>query len=413
MNKLTQPVGGFSHSICMVRLIYDEVSSDHEGYWMDAQPLLEYVAGSGSVDRVEILNSIRDEAMPESELADYCGVSRGAVQFPADIDGFLVKQLEDQDDYYLTGAGAIAIREYQDARNEVVGDDLDSLIRNPNQRICLRNLHVQPLNRSDLTDRPNMPSRRTVNRLTGSLEDAGYITRTADGEYTLTDSGGEIIKRYEELIQAFEQIIAKKECLEWLGVEVENLPALALENARLEVTRPGQAFKAVYEILEYAKTFDADSIDHVRVMSSFANNEFDKTLERFVDAGAQMEVLSPAELLYEYPSMPLEDLEWSRRLLEPTNSSWLLHRGTLPCSIIVFDEKAVTISPTYTGVSGDTFGVLFSTNPDVIQWVIGLFEDHVDDNPMQASQWPRMAKMMQTGEYVGSLNAADCTESSS
>ena len=140
-------------------------------------------------------------------------------------------------------------------------------------------------------------------------------------------------------------------------------------------------------------------------MASFANNQFDKELGEFVRAGSRVDVLSPANLAYSYPSMSEEDLEWSRRLLEPANASWLLHRGTLPCSIILLDEEAVTISPTYTGVSGDTFGVLFSTNPDVTRWATDFFEGHMSNDLVRAGQWPRMVQMTQASEYIEPLNS--------
>jgi predicted transcriptional regulator len=381
---------------------------------MNAQELIECFAGGGErIDRPSILRTLRDEALSKTELADRCNVSRNTVQFITELDECLVKQ--SAEGYYLTGAGAIAIREYSDARKNLAGDASKALDGNAvsilastaNKRDYLRNLRSHSLSRRCLASRSNMPTRRSIDRITCTFERAGYVTRTGTGEYALTDMGKEVIDTYEGITRTFGQILDKKHGLEWLGVEVETLPAAALTGARTEVTRPSQAFNTVHKVLDFLQSFETDSVNHVRVISCFANNKFDEVLERFVAAGVRVDVLSPADLMRSYLSMPEEDLVWSRRLLEPPNSSWLLHRGDLPCSLILIDDKEVVIAPRNpTGPNG-AFGVIFSSDSAIITWAAELFDDYAASDSIRAGFWPRVVQMVKAGEYVGPLDEAN------
>ena len=368
---------------------------------MDAQELIECLSGGDAVDRLAVLSSLRNEALPTTKLADRCEVSRGTVQFITEFDESLVKQSEEG--YYLTGAGAIAIRKYNDASESLDDDILSTLATTSNKRAFLRNLRCQPLSRSQLASQPNMPSRSTVDRIAHTFETAGYVARIKNGKYSLTSSGEMLIGTYDGVLQSFEQIIDKKHGLEWLGVEIEELPAAALADARIEVARLGQGFNTVHDVLECVQSYDTDCVDHVRVISCFANSKFDEVLERFVRAGIRVDVLSPGDLMATYLSMSEEDLVWSRRLLEPPNSSWLVHRSQLPCSLILIDDKEVMIAPRDPTDPKGAFGVIFSSDSATTAWASELFNDYASD-AIQAGFWPRIVQMVKAGEYVPPLN---------
>lgn len=381
---------------------------------MNAQELIECFAGGGNgIDRLAILRTIRGEALSKAELANRCNVSRDTVQFITELDECLIKQ--SAEGYYLTGAGAIAIHEYSGTREtidpsaskELGGEVLGTLASSANKRKYLRNLRSHSLSRRCLASQSNMPSRRSIDRMTCTFESAGFVTRTGNGEYALTDTGKKVIGTYEGITRTFEQILDKKHSLEWLGVGIETLPAAALAGARTEVSRPSQGFNTVHEVLEFLQNFDADSVNHVRVMSCFANNEFDEVLERFVEAGARVDVLSPADLMRSYLSMPEEDLVWSRRLLEPPNSSWLLHRGDLPCTFILIDDKELVMAPRNPTDPNGAFGVIFSSDSAVTAWAAELFDDYAAGDAIRAGFWPRVVQMVKAGEYVGPLDEAN------
>lgn len=368
---------------------------------MDAQELVECLSGGGVVDRLAVLSTLRDEPLPKTKLADRCEVSRGAVQFITEFDESLVKQSEDG--YYLTGAGAIAIHKYNDASESLDDDILSALATTSNKRAFLRNLQCQPLSRSQLASQPNMPSRSTIDRIGQRFGKAGYVTRNNGGKYALTSSGENVVDTYDGVLRTFEQIIERKRGLEWLGVEIEELPAAALADARIEVARLGQGFNTVHDVLECVQSYDTDCVDHVRVISCFANSKFDEVLERFVRAGVRVDVLSPGDLMGTYLSMPEEDLVWSRRLLEPPNSSWLVHRSQLPCSLILIDDKEVVIAPRDPTDPKGAFGVIFSSDSAITAWASELFNDYASD-AIQAGFWPRIVQMVKAGECVPPLN---------
>ena len=368
---------------------------------MDVQELIERLSGGSAVDRLAVLSTLRDEALPTTKLADRCEVSRGAVQFITELDESLVKQSEEG--YYLTGAGAIAIRKYNDASESLDDDILSTLATTSNKRAFLRNLQCQPLSRGQLASQPNTPARSTVDRIARTFETAGYITRTNDGKCSLTSSGETLIDTYDGVLQTFEQISEKKCGLEWLGVEIEELPATALSDARIEVARLGQGFNTVHDVLECVQSYDADCVNHVRIISCFANSKFDEVLERFVRAGVRVDVLSPGDLMGTYLSMSEEDLVWSRRLLEPPNSSWLVHPNQLPCSLILIDDKMAMIAPRDPTDPKGAFGVIFSSNSAITAWASELFSDYASD-AIQAGFWPRIIQMVKAGEYVPPLN---------
>jgi predicted transcriptional regulator len=91
---------------------------------MNPEDLIETLA-TGSINRLSILKTIQNGPMPKTEIADRCGVSRKTVGFVDDFDEILVKQSEDG--YSLTGAGAIVVRKYDDVRQHIGKDTLESL----------------------------------------------------------------------------------------------------------------------------------------------------------------------------------------------------------------------------------------------------------------------------------------------
>jgi predicted transcriptional regulator len=377
---------------------------------MNPEDLIETLA-TGSIDRLSILRTIQNGPMPKTEIADRCGVSRKTVGFVNDLDGILVKQSEEG--YSLTGAGAIVIRKYDDARQLIGKDTLESLALSCNKRVYLRNLRSRPMTRDALSSHPHISNRSIVARIASDFSSEGYIARSDGGKDYLTESGKDVIDTYQSIIQTYEQVYAKDRCLEWLGTETENLPAAALADARMEVRRPGRLSNTMDDFISYILDADVGCTDRVCIMSSFSNNDFDEVLARFVEAGAQVDVLLPTDILRTYLLMDKEDLMASRAVAEPENVTVWLYDRDLPCNIVSIGDNGFVLAPSHPSETDGTFGLVFSSNSAVTRWGTELFDSYKADAPVRGGDLPRMVQMTKAGEYVESLDGASRTELSS
>lgn len=346
---------------------------------MNAQEQIEHISTSDNkADRLPILKAIRDGPVTQSTLADHIGISRKTVQrLFRDLDDCLFNK--NPDGYQLNGAGAIALETFETTRNQLGQEMLYSLSHSPSERVCLRLLSSQAMDRTDIVSFTDI-SRNTVERLTRTFSNDRYVTSTEDGKYDLSVAGDYVITAYDKLVRSFEQIFSKAVCLQCLGIGVETLPAHALaDDSTLFVTRPGQSVATRREFLQFVQEMEKDTIDHLRVFTSFSNVGLSEVLEEFVESGTDLDLVVPATLLQAYTSMDEDSLATLRELIEHENTSYWLYRGSLPCSLVIFDWDIANIVPPAPPNLTPPYGDVRSSNPIVVTWAVDLFDDYVYD----------------------------------
>jgi predicted transcriptional regulator len=359
---------------------------------MNARELIEhFTPSSGGVNPLPVVRILRDETLSQAELANRFDVSRSTVgRIIGGLDETFVK--ETTDGYQLTGGGAAAVRTYADARKAIdiretvetrgtieVHESVDAemltcLVNSSAKRECFRLLREQQHSRGVLVTKPNMPSRSTVDRIVSTFEANGYVTRTKNGTYALTKAGQTAIDTYDRLIEGVDQIFRKSVSLKHLGVAIDTLPAANLADARVVETVPGRAYATRDAFLEYVNDIDSRSIDHIRIFVSFSNPSYEQMFMPFIQCGTQLDLVSPVDLARSHPSTTPEEIASTKAVIKADTTSWMLYEGTLPCSLVVFDDTKTVIGPAKPFATTGAYGTIFSTDPVIGQWAIDLFD---------------------------------------
>jgi predicted transcriptional regulator len=343
---------------------------------MDAHALIEhFTASSEEIDPLPVLKALQDDTISQAELADRFGLSRSTVRrILTDLDDTLIKRTVDG--YRLSGAGAVAVRTYSDARDSLNECLLDDLVHKSYTHSCLNILRDQPMSRGALASMSEMPSRSSVDRLIGGLDTNGIVTRTNEGTYALTETGTAAIDIYNKLIQAFEQILRVGVCLQNTAVEVKTLPAANLTDARLVVSKPGEMNQTTNAILDFLSDIDETTVDHMRIFASFYNRAYVAAFVPFIKAGTHVEIVAPIEKVQKRLPSGSREVKMTRKFTKPDNLDWWLHFGEVPCGLVVIDQDHMFIGRRDPSVAIEGNGAVFSSDPDIIQWGIDIFEDY-------------------------------------
>jgi predicted transcriptional regulator/biotin operon repressor len=360
---------------------------------MKAQEQIEHISTSNNkADRLPILKAVREGPVTQSTLADHIGVSRKTVQrFFQDLDDCLFD--ERPGGYQLNGAGAIALETFETTRNQLGQEMLYSLSHSPSERVCLRMLSSQAMDRAEIVSMADI-SRNTAERLTRTFSKDRYVTSTEDGKYALSVAGEYMITAYDKLVQSFEQIFSKAVCLQCLDVGVDTLPAYALaDNSKLFVTRPGQSVATRRKFLQFVQEMNKDTIDHLRVFTSFSNVALNEVFTQFVQAGTELDLIAPVNQIQGYAAMDAEVLANLRGLVESANTSYWLYRGSLPCNLVVFDHDVANIVPPAPPNLTPPYGDIRSSNPTIVNWAVTLFDEYLADAIRADFILPRMQQM--------------------
>lgn len=346
---------------------------------MEAEEQIKHFTGPAEgMDYFPIIKALRDDTMSQSELVTRFDISRPtASKIINGLANVLITRSEDG--YQLTGAGAVAVREYADAREGLGGCLLTDLAYKPYIYICLNILRNQPLSRGELASKPEVPSRSSVGRLIRQLDTNGIVARTTNGTYALTDSGKTAIDTYDTLVQAFEQILEKGVCLRNTRGAIEALPATGLEDARLETSGSGKAYKTRDKFLEFLESLNEDTTDHIRIFASYYSHPYGQMILPFVEAKTQLDIVAPFIKVHKHLPKSVREVRVAKQVVEPETTSWMLYFGELPCTLVIIDEKWAVIGAIDPFISGSNNATIYSSDPAVIHWALDLFERYMND----------------------------------
>ncbi|WP_129113864.1 transcriptional regulator FilR1 domain-containing protein [Halegenticoccus tardaugens] len=344
---------------------------------MDAQELVGYLTtgtGSQSIDPLQALSLLREDALSQAELATQCGVARkSASQFVKELTAArLVTQTKDGN--RLTGVGAIALNVYSEAHTTIGAQVLTSLTKSPSRRAVLRRIGTAPCDLADLASNPDLPSRSTVYRALQTFREHDLIAENG-GQYHLTEHGEHVLQEYDELLAAFEQLIEKSACLQDFDAECETFPVRALEDERLVIGRPSDPLREVHAFMNFINSVDENEVTHIRGFSSYFDLQYTKAVFRLVDAGVRLETVISEEASKNPPSDP-QSTKYIRKGLQADNVEWSIYPGELPLGLMIIDSQWVVAGPKIIEDASTVSGTIFVEDPEVIEWAHALFDDY-------------------------------------
>lgn len=274
------------------------------------------------------------------------------------------------EEYELTAAGVIVLRQSEDCLDTVGQKGLAALTRTPFNVRLLHTLNEESIRPSDLAGEERSPSRSRITQIRRNFEEHGWIQRE-QGLYGLTTAGEHAVRAYNSLASTIEQVIDKAPCLRFLPPECGDLPILALEEAEV-IVRTGKApYKATNKYISLA-----DSGFHsLRSFNSFYDAKIAEAYLPAIKAGAEIEQISSPRMMTEVPIGDPTYRKIAREGFRAKNCHWLIHRHELPIGLAIFDEDRVFIAPRDpTEVDPELSGTILSTNEEVVEWAIGLYE---------------------------------------
>lgn len=371
-------------------LVDRTVLNQFTGEEINIRELINMLVDSKHLDIVRVLRE-RDGPATPSYLNDRTSLSPPSIHRYLDDFTNLGWVKSDDAEYRLTGAGAIALKHTQECLEYVNRDDLAWLSRTKVNYPILQSFGEGPVRPDDLGSDPESPSRNRIRQIRREFESKGWVARTSQpvsearnrassrGPYQLTPIGHEVCGAFDNLEDEFFQIIDKCPCLRDIGPECGDLPAHALEGARLEVATRSDQYRLHHANLEAADR----EFDRCRSFSSFYKRDHIENHRPALKAGKQFEVISPKRSLDSQPEIPLKplDIKYIVEWLMADNTSWYLYPEELPLGLAVFDEEFILISVKSLHAAGpDMSGAVYSTNDELIEWGLNLFERYRDQS---------------------------------
>lgn len=119
-------------------------------------------------------------------------------------------------------------------------NDLAYLSRSENRPRILATLATEAYTRRELGEVTDTP-RTTLDRIINELEDRGWVTRTADGDYTATPTGERIAAESTRFVGSIEAIRTLGEAVAWLPQEELTIGLQHFRDATVRRPRPNAA----------------------------------------------------------------------------------------------------------------------------------------------------------------------------
>ena len=324
-------------------------------------------------DITALLESMHEPAKP-GELSEAHSLARETIYEVAEP---LVPWAIERDRtgaHRLTPAGEIARRTYNEATETIQSEDIKWLSWSENRGHLLNELHdTGPISPKELSERDQMPRKRTIRRNFDDFEDRDWIIREDHSEVAkLTIDGEETSREYHELLIKMEQVIDKAPCLRDLGLECSDLPVVALADTEMVEATPGNPLRIERRVGELSNK----EFEHFRAFQSHWNSENAEAFHPHVKAGKQFETIS-RPLGYEEIPKNASDIRIIAEGLKAENQRWLMSPEELPCSLVILDTDYIAIGARDPASSNQIrTGALFSSNDELIDWGLSLYKDY-------------------------------------
>lgn len=349
---------------------------------MDAQELTTRFADTRNPETVSlatVFRTLRKNSTSQVDLATQFDTTRKTINRLINEFSELGFITTTESGYRLTGAGAIALQQYTDAVDTIGKERLWFLVNSQNRKVILRTLSENPARKAELASCQNLPSRSTVGRTIDTAETHGLVTRTECGDYTVTAHGKRALETYDDLVNAFAQILEKTPCLQNLDVECAEFPANALNDEEMVRGTPENPFSQRNRLIRFLDSLDETEVDHIRTFSSYFDLEISKALNPFMHAETQIDVISPASTLNHMPTVS-ESAEHVKQGLGAENVHWQLYPGELPAGLLIVDEDWVIAGPKNVNEATEISGTVYCSDPEIVEWAMDLHKAYLEDS---------------------------------
>ena len=346
---------------------------------MESRTLLEYFTGTNSTTIISILplfDILRKQNLSQREIADQLEITRKVIN--QTVNQFVELNFIEQigDGYSLTGSGAIAQYQYQQARKRIGAETLKYLANSQNRVVILQRLQTEPIGKSQLASYSNLPSYSTIRRAIKAAEELDLVVRTEAGKYELTEKGEATLNSYFNLLETFDQIIEKNPCLRNLDVDCADFPVGALAEEELVIGTPAKPFTQVTALINFIESLDEHKIKHIRLFSSYFDLRISQSLSPLMQAETQIDVISPQSSLRQVPTAS-EAAAHVKQGFEAENVHWKVYRGKLPAGLLIVDDNQVVLGPRTANEATEVSGTLYTSNPTIVEWAIELHDSYL------------------------------------
>ena len=321
---------------------------------------------------IRLLKAVRETRMKAGELTTECDVSRSTVYdiLAPLVDAGLIDQTNDGS--LLTGAGAIVLRLFMrlDTRERSA---LARLPISSSRRDLLDLLATRPATKSELNDWCQDLSYSAIRLATDQFHEKGLIHLNKSRQYELTNDGRTAIECERRLLIQIETILDNISFFRHTTISCASFPVHAIDETWL-VTGPKEYPRAERnEYVSFLKSLDPTETDQICLFSAYYDHEMAELyLDRFLDEGVQIDIISPQSALYNVPTArPKARLV--RNALKAPNLSWQLCSESIPVGCTLIDRDYVVFYPRQPLGAVSESGTLFSEDQEVIEWARELF----------------------------------------
>lgn len=270
---------------------------------------------------------------------------------------------------YFDTTGRISV--YMDEAGpfpEGVLEDIAYLSRSANRARILDALSVAASTRRALEEDTDV-SRATLDRIVNELEERGWVTRTAEGEYVATPTGERIAMETRAFAGAVAAVRRLGEAVDWLPHRELDL---GLEHFRDAVVRQPEP-NAVNAPSTAATELIREATEFACLVNTPPSLAFEEAMIDGVQDGRLRtnHVITDSELevLREDPDRAAR---W--RAYVEAGADLYCHRGAIPCNLLVIDERVLVLDQQPAAAEG-----IESTNPAVLEWARETVEEYREE----------------------------------
>jgi len=267
------------------------------------------------------------------------------IEFVVDLDG---------DQFEATRAGMKAAGAYQRAAVELGDATIAYLVGSESRAQLLVRLADAPARKATLAADELLPSRTTIQRVIAQFDEYGWIQRTDEGAFQLTQPAIAAYEEYKRLHAAMTQAIEKAPCLRLLA-EWADPPLDVLTDTELVVKRNDDPHAMLDAAVEAANIRDR-TLSHVRSITPLFDPLMFDIFGEFVDRGTQFEVVFDHQA-YSELTRPANLHYFAGALVAP-NVQVRLHPDTLQTGLGIYDGTVLlggsTVHDQEAGVTGSS-----------------------------------------------------------
>lgn len=354
--------------------------------------------------RLQVLDILDNSPTPNSRsnIQQSASVSRQTLSTHLEelVDRGFVNH--DQNEFILTPAGTLLKQSIRYSINEIGRERLAYLTRSRYPIQLLSTINQSPTKVSELSERPNTPSRPQIGQIIGTFEEYGWCAEEWKGDdggrYCTKRSGVNALNIFDEMGKVVEQLIEKVQWflrLEPVDAKLTFEEVKALADANLVLSSPSNNATVLWEALKF---LDA-RIDRVQALCSIYDQTLIHSYMKLLNYGVDFEVILDSDThdqirQNEETQYVLDDSQYSQYDLR-----CLDHSSTL--GIGIYDQRKVAIGAYNETGRGNHIAMIHSSNNKLVELGTNLFSSYQKQahHPLAPSDYPSPPSLFELGPF--------------